>query len=797
MTKPVPECRVSASHGDAPGRCGPRRSRILALLALGILPLLHARLACADDAEEWLRRLGVPDPVVHAEALVWWEEREPAEQVAILRRALASEDTALASLAAEAVGAEYLDQREMRRQMELLLARPLSVFEWPTTRRSWGIGGELYPWGSPDVVPFFRHVVEMRPLVGDATNFDAWHKFLRPRHIEGLVPLLDQGSPEVFRSVLWHVAMCGEYDHEDRYRAEVARGLLYGLERLRAERAGTPVPALEEDPVEIGSPPGGGLPDAYLALAACFYPRGGVWKVRLDADGPPVDLDVRSVYFWLLRWARDLTPSAKDLPYLRDVVTEGAGPMLLRWAMGHMAEQPGAGGIDQVRTWAAGDDERAAYAAAALAERGEPQRFLALLGAAQTAEGRGRQSDTYDVLADLLWAVDRSRARDDWVADALTTDPASLTSGDLLDADGRFAKERFRGIVVTDEDMEWIASALWARGAATPTLAWFFGTVWPEGITAERAEALRERLRDLAPGSLDRGCFEYVRPLLAMLEVRDEAGVAALLGRWVDTQPAILTDVLEDLASLGDTEHAAAMVDDWEQWGPDERRLLGRVVSPTVRSFLEAQAAAEDAEHSRPAVAALLMQAGLPDACARELLERWLGDLDVEPLPEIARLLREGDAAGAVWRAALLLPPHLLGLVRDERVRGVLEDLRVDRARGQWLEATVGLAVAGEAEAQQDVRSFLEDDRYWMIAELSDDAWSFLADPWMVEHWVGRLDSNCCLGWRSMVALRSIFPTIPFEDGYGGAGTVRTRAWIRSHRFARSRILDGLVPAGS
>ena len=48
-------------------------------------------------------------------------------------------------------------------------------------------------------------------------------------------------------------------------------------------------------------------------------------------------------------------------------------------------------------------------------------------------------------------------------------------------------------------------------------------------------------------------------------------------------------------------------------------------------------------------------------------------------------------------------------------------------------------------------------------------------EPALADHWIERLDSNCCLGWQAMVALKAMHPTIPFDEGFGGAGTRRTR----------------------
>ncbi len=773
------------------------RGVLFALLLLAPLLALSPRTLHAGEAEDRLRLLADEEHEGYAAALAWWEAYKPHAQVALLRRTLVGKDVPAATITAEALGAEYLDNSELRRRMSLLHPRPLSMLKSAPALHDWGLGEGLRAWGAADLVPFFQGVVADETGEFEDIGLDSWHRVMHPRHVVGLVPLLDKGGPKVFKSVLWHVAMCGEYDREDRYRAQVARGLLYGLQRMRAQRAEKPVPGLTEAVPDVTSPPGGGLPEAYLTLAWALYPREGKWKVRLDVKGPPGDLELRSSYFWLRRWAQDLTPAAKDLPYLKDLVevAETSDHRMLRWAVGHMAGLPGKDGVERVKAWAQGADRKAAYAAAALAERGAPERYHALRKQVEAAEGE-EPALVRAVLQDLLWSVDRRAALEAWVAGVLVGDAPEFDQKSGLSADGRWNKERFDGVVVTPDDMAWIESALWTRGASTPTLAWFHGSVWPESLTPERTAALFERLHEMKPLDWEERNPEGLLPLLALLEVRDEARLIKLLRYWLETQVPIRSTLLQWLARLGDAASAAAMVEDWTQWEMDERWLLGLVKDKAVNAFLATQLAGDKAEFVVPAMLALLVRAGLPAACARELRYSWKQDLDEAPLPEILGLVRAGDMSAAVLRAARETGLHLLGLVKDERAVAALRGLRDDRSAGRYRAATAGLAITGDVQAQREMQALLEDDRLWLIEDLADDLWSFLPHGPMTTHWVSRLDSNCCLGWRAMVALREIYPTIPFDDAYGGAGTRRTRDWLTSQRFARSRLLDGLVPAG-
>lgn len=771
--------------------------RLPVLLLAGLLALAGPALG-ADEAEEQVRALGGGGPGDHAEVLAAWAGRTPAERVGILRRALASKDVAVSTLAAEGLGSAFLDAGELRVQMQRLLARPLSTFESATTRQPFGLGDDVRPWGSPDVVPFFEHVVADTTGAFEDVALDSWHRVLHPHHVAGLVPLLDRGGPKVFRSVLWHIAMCGEFDHEDRHRAEVARGLLYGLRRLRAERAGVAIPELGAEPVDVVGLPGGGLPAAFVELVEAYYPHDDSWQVRLDADGPPGDLQIRSVYFWLRRWARDLVPAPGDLPFLTTfaATTAGSDVLLRRWALGHMAAMPGPAGLDRVRTWAQGDDLLAAQAAAALAGRGETARFLELLDGDGEPGRAPLAPEVRDLLAELLWAVDRPRAREACVQARLADGEPESGARMWLDAQARFQQERFDGIDITADDMAWISDALWERGAPTTTLALFHhGATWPQGLTPARAQALLARLEDAPGGFWEERDPQALGVLLAHLEVQDAAGLVALLHTWVRTQPDLRSEVLQWLARLGDTRHARAIVEDAVGWEPHERLVLARVHDPVVRDFLQEQAASDDPEVVAPAVLTLLVQAGLPERLAQGLVWSWGNALDTPPLPGVLRRLRAGELADAVWLAAQQTEVSGWGLVQDPRARDALGRLREARHEGRHLQATLGLAIAGDAAATAALRSFLKDDRLWMIEDLPDEVWSCLPATWIVEHWLDRLDSNCCLGWRAMVALHSIFPTIPYDDGFGGAGTRRTRAWIQEQAFRPSRLLDGLVPA--
>ena len=161
------------------------------------------------------------------------------------------------------------------------------------------------------------------------------------------------------------------------------------------------------------------------------------------------------------------------------------------------------------------------------------------------------------------------------------------------------------------------------------------------------------------------------------------------------------------------------------------------------------------------------------------------------------KLLLEGKPIHALLHASRNATEfvYLLGLVDDDRVRARLRAVRAARHNALYWEATVGLALAGDADSRDELTAFLDDDRTWLLMDLEEDAFTEFQRAF-ADRWLDRLDSNCCLGYEWMVMLLRIYPTLPFDDGFGGAGTRRTREWIDAGTWRRSPLIEGWVPLG-
>ncbi len=757
------------------------------IVLITLLSAGHAR--AEESVESRLRALAAPKHAAHSEAKEWWNALSQESRVLHLRAALGSDDTELATIAARAVDPRCLDLGEIRRMCTLLAKRPLSLVN--DNFRAWWGNGPNEPAGSIDMLPFWRGLVSTsdfeEPQPG---NVNRVHKLLRTRHMNALLPLLEEGNPLIFSRLAWNFGQCALYDREDRHRDVAVKGMLYALERLRAEREGKPRPKLEALRVELRTPEGGGLPDAFVRIAPSF--------LEDEIRGYPPAHELPPLYFqlphrWLIRWALTLVAAEKDLSYLNALVEANTGeygfvvaPALVLWALRQMARLPGPNGREQVASWAAGKNEIATYAATALAMLGNPTRFRAMHDAGVDVEP-------------LTWIVDRALARNESVTRILGAVPAR--SDQELSPQARLILERQWDIRILEDDLDWIEDELWTRGARTLTLFWWHAHVRQGRISDARVERLIERLRSIGALDWDKDVdLEGLIPFFATLELRRPRAFRDLLRTWLTTQPGARSGVLRLLARLGDTQHVDAMIADWPRWceWADDGWMLGFVKDERVRAFLEARASSEHDAQAAQALAALAIQSGLP-AATRPVF--WGGYVhEIEPPERLARareLLLDGRPIDALIQASRNDSEfvYLLGLVDDVRVRTRLRELRAARHNALYWEATIGLALAGDADARSELTAFLDEDRTWLLMDLEDDVLAEF-ERTFIDRWLDRLDSNCCLGHEWMLMLQGVYPTLPFDDGFGGAGRRRTREWIDAGTWRRSPLVEGWVPLG-
>ncbi len=773
-----------------------------------LLVLLVFATPLALQAEEGegarLRALASTDEAVQAAALEAWKALPKRERVELLRNALRSKDVEVATIAASALDVRMLDHGEIKRVCRLLLSEPFTLIE-SDQRASWGFESR-HAVGRDELLPFLAAVAARPPEDWHNSKVQSIHKVLRSRHAVGLLPLLESAPLSLFQGVLWCFLQSALYDREDVHRGVVARGLVYALGRLRAQRAGEPIPKLKAVPLDVVSTTAEGLPEAFKELAEASR-EGSVAGFSVAGDPLP-ELKLYDISTWLRRWARTLTPGPRDLPFLHALLAPyrpseesprvfegGPTPDLIQWAMRGLARFPGPKGRDQVAAWARESNDRAVHAAAALDSPAGRARVRALFDAGITAD-------------ELSWIADRPRARREAAREILSAWPPRFPAESArLGPEGRPWIERDYGVKIGDDDLDVVEAMLWAQEASTLTLCSWHAYVRQGLVSDAQVDALVSRLGALpalAEESLD---FDKLTPFLATLHHRRPEPVRAVLKRWVETQPTIRGAVLVLLARLGDTAFIDEMLEHWSVSYEGDARYLGRVADERVRAFLVDQMAMGDYPERMAAMQALLVAQGLPPALSGVFSIDADELIDEEPLSGAAVLLREGKGLAAVLHVVAAtegeqdepdLPDgclHALGLVDDQRAREALRNLQRARHRGRYWDATVGLALSGDETARAEVVALLEADRTWVLMDF-DSSMFIDFEPSLTGLWVERLDSNCCLSFEAMVKLRAMFPTIPWEDGFGGAGKPITRAWLDGRTWTKTPLLDGLVPTG-
>lgn len=696
----------------------------------------------ADDAE-LLRRVAGEEE----KALDEWTELPDERRVAILRAGLRSNDDKVAYLAARALDADCLDLEEVRLQARILVAHAGWVRDPDAVRPGWAQEGRL-PIGAPDLPALWKTACSVEDMPGAREQLTYYHRALLPEHIPAIVELLERAGPEVFLALLDTLRLVADYT--DEHRATAARGFLYGLERLRAERAGRPAPRMAEiagDPLSKS---------AFLVLArACW----------LGPDGFNVE-GAHSLYpprGWILRWAREVPLATEDVRFLSDVallVDETGGESeAVSWAIRGLAVL---GARDALLDL--GDDARAA---AGLARLGEPARLLELL----------REDDSLlpTWLAFEVMPVEARRRR----LGEILLDPGF---GDIEPL-ARYDAEAEYGVRIREEDLAWIGANLLAIDAHPERVASYFAQVYPEGMTAEVARDVARRLRD-APADAD-----GLDGILARIEVVDREALVGLLDHWGARGRK---EALPALARLGEARHVPAMIATFADGEFDDPSVLGRVRDPRVEEHLRAQAASGNDE----AVPALAVLYALPEPLIWFLMD---------PTEAQRNLVLERDPVGAVLHAlrdgipdAYLSSIARLGLAKDERAVAFLRDLREKRHLGLYWAGTAGLALGGDEEARRELGGVMREGRTWLLDGILDgDVLTMGGEEEWIDLWVSRINTNCCLSYDAISILLDVFPTIPLVHDKiidFGRKDRFARAWLGRSAFRGSRILGGLLP---
>ena len=788
--------------------------RIPPLLALALLGITGGTRVRAEDPPAGRPLLAViadaKDPGRDA-ALAAWKALTDADRVVQLRAALHGDDSSLAFTAAAVVSPWNLDFDELKLKSRLLARDPFAHFT-PPARLAELVGEQPRSLGSADLPELWRALGDADPSPAEF-DYAATHRVLRSADVPALVPLLATAKPTAFRALLYDLMNEANGEAGDERQDDYVRAFRYGLARLRAEDKGAQVPTFAA--VRALPPKKDGLPPEFLELARGTWiePAAGFDLATLpipppkeggDASHGP--FDVTAPDHWLHRWALRLEPTAADLPRLVEVSGSSRASSATRaWAARRIASLSGREAGRELRNVLVFGEDAALFAAAELASRGRKEDWEKLSKPDPSKAGKVRAA----FVPIARWLADPRAAR--------VAAWNELAKGQLpleLAEDARWSAAYDYGITIRDEDLAWIAARLTEYGFPFETEAWFVVNGYPDGISAAEAERLAKRW---APeGRTLSGIGDVVVQALARFDVVAKGSVLELLRAWASD--AAVRDVRRKavvlLARLGDADGLKPMLTGPLAPAGDDARFLGRVLDPAVDAQLRWLSKSDDPVVEASAVEALAVFQGAPEPLARYLgpRSRTKADPKADGWDEAkALVLDKKDPVGAIlvrtskgtlvggtgpleWVAGF-------GLSRDARVVERLRAWRDDRASGLYAVATACLARQGEAVARADWRGFLGTGRTFLFDDLQDGAlFTMDGDPSFVADWITRLDANCCLSWHALAALRSTYPTLPFEHVAGDAGRTRrgVEAWFARHggpaSFGWSRLLDGWVP---
>lgn len=733
-----------------------------------------------DDAG----RLGDLDRVWREQTLTWWKTYEglgqfrpysvllpTPEQEAVLLRELRSSDERVALRAAERLKPHRLTQDELRIQASLLARHP----------HSWALQAIGRPIGTADFPTLWARLATSDLLAADCQGRTHWA--LHPDAIPVLVSLLPKANPEwfrVFRGLLGWIAR-----DSDRFRLDAARGFVFALARLDAERDGAEPPELSEFEVEL---PGEGLPPAFVTLVRNHVELNLQTNRAADDSAawiPPLP--------WLRRWARELQPTMNDLPLLLEIIREAKDLKDRAWAVRAIGRITDLAATNHLENIAGHETDTALFAAAELAKDGKPHRFRELF------EKRAGNEIAY-MLAFEVMPEDAIRI---WNERIVQPEPADSWGSRNFDPSAEADLERIAdyGVRFREEDREALAGALPVEQVTLDTLVWFLTEVSAAPLNGPSLERILERLRGYEVDEDAHFDPTPMRRMLALLEVRVPERLVQLLHHWVGHREGVLrAEALLLLGKLGDSRFVAEMIDVWA--GSDvlayEAGWLGRVKDQRVKEYLELGARTAPPDASGKALSALSVYHGLPEEVAGAFIDPEFGVTDPEAIGAARSMLLDGDAVGAVL---LLLDGgagvgiRSLGLIDDPRALEALRKLLSDRKK--YWEAVAGLALAGDSDAKGELAGIIRDGRTWIFYPLVDGrVFTFDLDPAWIDYWVDRVDSTCCIGFSALESLGQLFPML-CTQGVGNRNEIKELIvrWWQNHRnhLAYSRILDGWI----
>jgi hypothetical protein len=722
-----------------------------------------------------------------------WEELDEEQQFQIARDDLGSESAEVAWFCADHLDPLRLNLPELRLRGAILARHP-EEYLLPDGR---GEGDVLAGLGAPELADLWRgfaklSIPDTKLYFGDdgsfsrSDTFQQTHRFMTPDHIPVLAELLEAEDPVVFAELLWTLLLASEFT--DRHREEVAGAALYAIARLEAGDRGAPPPAMATFAVDS---PETGLPEAFVTLAE------HLWRspARQQPLAGPIEVWLPNPA-WLIRWARDLTPTARDVPFLARTARQGEWMQARVWAIRALAgiEDPEAERL--VGEIADGQGRPAVHAAAALARMGEPARFLDLLSQ-DWPSGDCRMLALEVAPDELLGLWTGTRPEWDW-----SVAPSDLSEFEA-DTGVRISPEVFRPFLQAE-----------LKADTPPARRLGLLEAHPDLFDRKMLEKLVAGLIAGSPPGEEEGLeLEACLGALAHLEVRAPDLLSRLLA-WLagSTRPETRLSALRLLARVGDAQLLEATLECMEElltpdlFGPEATEIaadLGHLRDDRIRAFLQARARFRDRTEAFPALVSLSVHGDLDLRFVP-----FLAGIEPEEVPDPAwtefrdaALARDGVGAALALYAEDLLDgsalPHL-GRTRDLRAVELLGRLREERSPDYW-PATAGLALAGNSTAKRELLDWVGDARTAMLDEWDDLlVVAMEIDPGVVDLEIDRLESNCCLGFHAIEALRQRFPTLDVRYQMHDFPQTRRRIekWHHRHRgrFEWSRIVGGWVP---
>ncbi len=591
----------------------------------------------------------------------------------------------------------------------------------------------------------------------DATSdaLDDTHRELRASDIPALIAIARE-LPERRRQAIEILGILAW--HNDAEREELAT--LFAAEL-----------AQRDAPTPPARPAGSGLPPHFETLARATWGLEGLDVYQREAVGIVP-------YGWLLRWAGETEPTLSDLVFLDEIVREADG-VEHGWALRHRVRLSGT----DAKTWLlarwADDDSDIDVAA-----------HLALLGDREPWEefvDYVREDDVRAVPATpLIWRVDPYLAL------------ASVESAPALTPDMAFEWKLGWDVVVSDAQRALIADRLRHVEGGLSKRIHFYARTFSDGLRGDAARSLAQELAAAPEASGGESLVDDdLVVVLGLLALREPALADTLLATW-----SARDDELRGFAFWARLRLGLAVEPDraWESWmrpdtwgdrgrGWPDAQTIGLLRDDTIASRLTTLV--EDrGDRASSALSALALRAGLPIAACALVAE-------VPPDDDVFAASRDAIVAGTprvglallveewVDWAACFLPPERMRAIRAKP--GTV---------GYW-PATVGLALAGDAECIADVEALLRKNRTQVLDEFGDFVYFGPRGRRFARLHAARLGHNCCSRFQATVALRTLFPTLTVEDDWI---TIRqdiyVREWLEQHEddLVWSRLASAWLP---